>query len=220
VVGHPTLFAPHLGPSPIIVGGHDSGYVSTWPGFPAQLVGDSCDSWAAYYQSIKDSSGLEGSGTSAATPFVAGGAVKILLEARQLLKDHSTGVHGGVVASGKKGLFAKGPLADGKFTVDEWKRVLYVTATRRPTAQPEDGPQCSGAAGNIYSSTPIKWTDMPDQYPEYTTIGYGAVDDPAVALAAKVLAGKADAPDRSDADAFFEKDHQIREQLYEVWSQP
>jgi hypothetical protein len=70
-----------------------------------------------------------------------------------------------------------------------------------------------------YNATPVKWTDVPDEFPEYVQIGYGAVDDPAVNLATKVLAGKAAAPDRSDADAFFEKDRALREALYEVWSQ-
>ncbi|MFN2593501.1 MAG: S8 family serine peptidase [Actinomycetota bacterium] len=46
-VGHPTLLSPHLTPSAIIVGGDDSGYMSTWPGFPPDVVSDSCDSWAA-----------------------------------------------------------------------------------------------------------------------------------------------------------------------------
>lgn len=220
VLGHPTLLSPHLSPSAIIVGGHDSGYVSTWPGFPPHLVSDACYSWAAYADKIEESDETVGSGTSAATPFVAGGAVKILSEARRILSDENTGVEKGIVASGRKGAVKNGPLADGKFTVEEWKRVVYATATPRPEIQHEDGPPCDVLGMNVYSASPLKWSDVPDGYPEYLHIGYGAVDAPALDLAFKVLGGREELPDRSATDAYFEQDRTVRETTYQVWSKP
>jgi hypothetical protein len=93
---------------------------------------------------------------------------------------------------------ARGPLADGVFTLDEWRRVLLTTATTRPAAQPSDGPTCGTASG-----IGPQWSTLPASFPEYALIGYGVVDGPARALAAKVLAGAASMPDRADTDRFF-----------------
>jgi hypothetical protein len=217
VAGHPTFLSPHLTPHAIIVGGEDSGYMNTWPGFPPHVVSDSCDSWGAFRDQLDKSAENVGGGTSAATPFVAGGAVRILLDARAILGDDSTGVHDGVVASGPAGLVKGGPIADGKLTLDEWKRLVFVTASPRPKAHEEDGPPC---APDIYGPTPVKWTDVPDSYPEYFQIGYGAVDAESVALAGKVLRGEVDAPDRSATDTYFTQDQKVRETTYEVFSKP
>ncbi|MBV9368312.1 MAG: hypothetical protein JO074_00655, partial [Frankiales bacterium] len=110
--------------------------------------------------------------------------------------DRRTGVHDGIVAQGRAGLVKSGPLADGKLTLAEWRRVLMTTATARPGAQPTDGPACTTTAGP-------EWSAVPAAFPEYVAIGYGAVDAPARALATKVLAGTATMPDRSAADRFF-----------------
>jgi hypothetical protein len=217
VAGHPTLLAPHLGPSAIVVGGHDSGMVATWPGFSPHVVSDACSSWAAKYQTTNESADTVGSGTSAATPFAAGGAGALLLEARRLLRDARTGVRGGVVAQGRKGLVRSGPLADGVFTMDEWRRVLLATATRRPAKQFEDGPACGAG---LYPASPVAWTSVPAEFPEYPLIGYGAVDRPSLALGAKVLAGTAALPDRAATDEWFTVDRQVRETTHTVFAGP
>ena len=214
VAGHPSLLSPHLTPSAIIVGGHDSGYVNTWPGFPPHIVSDSCSSWAAHEDELEQSDEDVGGGTSGATPFAAGGAGRIVLEARRILGDNQTGIDKGVVAKGRAGRVKKGPLADGKFTMTEWKNVLYKTASARPKAQFEDGPPC---ATGEYGPTPVKWTDVPSEYPEYIHIGYGAVDAQSNGLAFRVLKGTAELPDRSDTDAYFEMDRQAREALHQVF---
>ncbi len=220
-VGHPTMLSPHMTPSAIMVGGVDSGYLNLWPGFPAHIVSDACSSWGAQYTSIEDSGEKVGGGTSAATPFAAGGAVYELLRAREILGDTSTGVEKGIVASGPKGVVKTGPLADGKFTLEEWKRLVFVTATERPEAQYEDGPPCDAVDGTgLYTATPIPWSDVPPEYPEYVHIGYGAVDRPAMKLALQILLGKAEFPDRTDTDDFFAYDRQFRETTYEVFSKP
>jgi hypothetical protein len=203
-------------PSVLAVGAHDSGHVTVWHGSPPQVVSDGCDSWAAAHDHVSETGDRIGGGTSAATPFAAGRAARVLAVARELLHDASTGVDDGVVARGAAGGIASGPLADGVFTLDEWRRVVLATATRRPTAQREDGPPCE--PGGLYPALPPLWSDVPDEYPEYTTIGYGALDDPALELATAVVRGTAELPDRSDTDAFFETEAALRNAFYDVYS--
>jgi hypothetical protein len=221
VLGHPTTIDPRMTPSVVMVGGHDSGYVTTWHDAPPHVVSDICNCWAAYRNKIEESDDTVGSGTSSATPFAAGGAARILLEARRILRDNDTGVNKGIVAKGPKALVADGPLADGNFTLEEWKRLVFETATPRPEGQREDGPPCGPVEGLlIYSATPVKWTDVPDDFPEYLSIGYGAVDGPGIKLAKAVLAGQKKAPDRSATDEFFAAEGQVRQALHEVWTGP
>lgn len=218
VLGHPTLLSPHLTPSAISVGGHDSGQINVWPGFPPTVVADSCSAWAAYHDKIEDSGDTVSSGTSGATPFAAGGAARILLEARKILHDRGTGVSKGVVASGASHMVDSGPLADGVFTMKEWREVTLKTATPRPKGQKEDGPVCD-ATYAPYNAAPINWTDVPEGYPEYVHLGYGAIDAQSHKLAGKVIEGATEMPDRSEAEQYFTMDEAARSALYEVWSQ-
>ena len=219
VLGHPTAVDPHHTPSAIIVGGHDSGYVTTWPGFSAHVVSDACAAWAAHHDHASRSGDRVSGGTSGATPFAAGIALETLRTARSILGSAGTGVHNGVVARGPAGLVKQGPLADGVFTLDEWKRVVFVTATPRPARQREDGPPC-GALEAPHNETPVRWVDIPPQYPEYVQIGYGASDRPAQRLATQVLRGEIPAPDRARTDSYFAVDHQVRTLTYGVFSKP
>lgn len=219
VLGHPTVLTPHLTASPVIVGGHDSGYVNTWPGFSAHVVSDSCNAWAAEHDQVSRSGDTVSAGTSGSTPFAAGVAAEHLRTARSILGSTGTGVHEGVVARGPAGVVAEGPLADGVFTLAEWKRLLFVTATPRPERQPEDGPPCGLSRGQ-YNELPVRWVDVPPEYPEYVQIGYGAADGPAKALAAQVLRGEVPAPDRSMTDTYFAADHRVRSTMYDVFSNP
>lgn len=214
VAGHPTPLAAHMTPSTIIVGGHDSGYVNTWPGFPPHLVADSCDAWGAeVFETSKSGERIAG-GTSGATPFAAGGAAQILLDARRILGDAATGVTRSIVAQGRRGVVRNGPLADGKFTLNEWREVTLKTATPRPAGQKNDGPVCTAGP---YMPTPIRWDQVPAGYPEYLHIGYGAVDDKSLQLALKVLLGKEDMPDRTETDEFFARDREMREATHSVF---
>ncbi len=215
VLGHPTLLVPHLSAAGYMVGGHDSGYMNVWPGFSPHIVADSCAAWGAVQTSINQSGDTVSGGTSGATPFVAGGAGALLLEARRLLADLDTGVAGNVVASGDAGLVPSGPLADGMFTEDELRAVLLKTATARPGVQWEDGPVCTDPAT---APAPVKWTDVAPGYPEFIQIGYGAVDRVAQGLALRVLKGEVSLPDRATTDQYFAVDDQVRRTLYPVWS--
>lgn len=219
LLGHPTLLDPRLTPSVISVGGHDSGYVTTWADFPPHVASDVCASWAAHHDSLNQSEDTLGSGTSAASPYAAGGAVYELLKAREILGDSETGVEDGVVARGPAGLVKDGPLEDGELTLEEWKRLLFVTATPRPEGEYEDGPPCDVVAGaGLFSATPVLWRDVPSEFPEYLLIGYGAVDRRAMNLAVSVLRGTKEAPDRSTTDEYFAVDRQVREETYPIWS--
>ena len=217
VLGHPTLLSPHLTPSAIIVGGHDSGYVNTWPGFPPHIVSDSCNAWAAHYDKTRESDPNVAGGTSGATPFAAGGAARILLEARQILGDTTGGIQKGAVARGPRGRVSGGPLADGVFTLKEWKEVTFKTATQRPERQKQDGTVC-GPTYAPWNSTPVKWEDVPKDYPEYIHIGYGAIDNQSRALAMKVIRGNKKLPKRADTARYFAMDDQARRALYDLWS--
>jgi hypothetical protein len=190
----PTAGYAHVTPHEIIVGGEDSGEMLAWPNVPVHLAADACDSWGASSTSTTESDDTTGGGTSAATPYVAAGAVADVIAARALLHDDRTGVRNGVVAQGTAPS-GSGPLADGRLTVDELRRVLFRTATPRPVAERTDGPPCPTTLGPAYSS-------LPAQFPEYVTIGYGVVDSRARALAAKVFAGRTSLPDRTQTDAF------------------
>jgi hypothetical protein len=191
-------------PSVLVVGGHDSGFINTWPGIPSHVVSDSCNSWGAQWDTLDVSGPTLAGGTSAASPFAAGEAARILLEARRILGDPRTGVHDGVVAQGPAGLAQSGPLADGVLTLAEWKRVVLVSASARPEAQAEDGPTCAlPSDGSFVGATPVAWNDVPPGFPEFLQIGYGALDRRAEALAGAVLRGEALAPDRTVTDAYF-----------------
>lgn len=221
VVGNPTWTQSELTPSVIGVGGHDSGYVNTWPDAPPHVISDSCESWAAHSDSLDAAEEDVGGGTSAASPYAAGQSVRYVIEARAILGDPGTGVRDGVVAEGTPPAdVTEGPLADGVFTADEWREVLMKTATERPQRQDEDGPVCEAPGWHIYSATPVRWTDVPDGYPEYHLIGYGAVDDPAFEATLAVLRGEQPMPDRSETDAFFEADDALRSAVHEVYTTP
>lgn len=230
-VGNPVAFAlyaaPNLNylawditPSMIVVGGEDSGYVATWPGVPAQLASDGCNSWGALFTTVDVSGSRIAGGTSGATPYVAGGAADELKAARAILGDARTGVHDGVVAQGPAGLVPSGPLADGILTLGEWKRVVETTATARPQAEFEDGPTCDTLGTGEAPATPLAWKDLPPGFPEYLYLGYGVVDRPAKALANDVFLGSAPMPERTVTDAYEAGVAAGREALHQQYLHP
>lgn len=220
VLGHPSMVNPHFGPSVIAVGGHDSGYITAHSGSNAHVIHDVCGSWAASHVSVDHSGVEEGSGTSSATPYVAGQASRLMIEARALFGDLRTGIRpGGVIAEGPSGLVASGPLADGVFTVTELRDVLFKTATSRPVGEPQDGVLCEFNVRDViftpqHNTSPVRWTEVPAEFPEHTVIGYGAVDRPAMDLAMRVLHGQASLPDRTEEDLWFTADQQVRAAKY------
>ena len=220
VLGHPSQADARLTPSVLSVGGHDSGRVVAWSGSPPHLAADVCVE-SAVHNSLDEQGPVGGPGTSAATPYVAGNAARLLREARGLLRDPSTGVRGtgqeAVVARGRPGIVRRGPLSDGRLTMGEWRRVLLATATTRPAASADDARVCDHNWGP-YGATPLLWKDLPEQFPEHVNIGYGAVDPPAWTRGVAVLRGKVDLPVRTRTDEFFARDDQLRRAAYQVFS--
>jgi hypothetical protein len=217
LAGHPTAATPGVTPSAIVVGGHDSGQVLTWPGFTPHVVSDACDSWAAAPGSTREERDDVGGGTSGAAPYAAGSAALELVHARALLGDRRTGARRAVVAQGKAGRVRTGPLADGVLTQSEWRTLVLGTATPRPAKQRDDGEPCFDP---LYPTTPARWTDVPRDAPAYPLIGYGAVDKPAVALARRVLSGTAAMPARTDEDRYFTVYGAVQSAAYTVYAAP
>lgn len=220
VVGHPTQAAFHFGPSAIRVGAHDSGRVATWPGSGPHVVSDGCWSWAAEHRTLDESTPRTGGGTSAATPFAAGLATKLVLEARRALGDVAGGRADGVLARGAG--VGEGALADGDLTMDELTRALFLTADRRPDRIPEDGDVCEpqeDPLNALYWGTPVPWEEVPDGPAAVQVLGYGAVTPATADLALGILLGEGEMPDRGVEDAWFAADARAREATYAVVSQ-
>jgi hypothetical protein len=209
-LGYPSQCQDTAGPADVYaVGGNDNGGLVRWSNWMPYISADACRNPTADESKTK---GLvnQGGGTSSATPFSAGGAAKILLEARRTLRDPNVGVRaGGVLAEAHEGakLPASGPLADGKFTMDELRQVMFQTALSPPTVDPSDGDPC-GAGTTIEIP--------PGATPEtlYPFIGYGEINHKSVARALEVLNGTAPMPVRSNLDAMYNADYQLRKAIY------
>lgn len=229
VAPQPTQTDPLGAVGVVLVGGHDNGNVTAWSGAPAHVVADAYGGFAA--SNIDNDLPRENPYaccTSAAAPYAAGGAAAILLEARTILGDPLTGVREGVAAQGPAGLVPGGPLADGVFTLAEWRDVLLHTAQARPGSDnPDDGwmhftgtpgsmPHAPeyGPAENPFCvgcwTLPLAWEDVADDQPGYLSIGYGAINRVSIALAREVLMGRAPIPARPEVDEFFAREEPIR----------
>ncbi len=196
VLGMPATSAPNAGARGVIgVGGHDNGDVTPWTGTIPHVVADACNNPAADHESMDRVGAGIGSGTSSATPFVAGAALRILLDARAIL---ATGVRP-----------SSGPLADGDFSLDEWRQLLLATASPRPTEGAHDGSTCDLFMAP-YSAAPVAWTAIPEDVPAEYFVGYGGIDAATVAAATSILRGETDVPDRASTDAFFETEAVLR----------
>lgn len=216
----------------VIVGGHDNGRVTAWSGAPAHVV---TDAYAGLTGLANDSSAVRADPiaccTSAAAPYAAGGAAALVLEARRILGHRGTGARDGVLARGRPRLVATGPLADGVFTLDELRTVLFRTAEARPRPSKHDGllhwagaprppdfthfgpganPYCQGC-----TTMPVEWATVAAQADPvaFQSIGYGAVNERSVALGIRVLGGRAPMPARAAEDAAYERDQAIRRAL-------
>lgn len=227
-------------PGAILVGAHDNGRVLPWPGSPPHVIADGYGGWTAFKDRVADVAPDPGACcTSAASPYAAGGAAAVVMEARRILGDPGPGVRGGVVARGPPGLVPQGPLADGVFTLDEFRQVFFHTATLRPAEGPDDGllhwmarPGPDGVppfdetspdfpfdwldgwgqnpfCGGCYS-TPVEWRRVPGDASVWDREGYGAIDPASVEAARHVLLGHAALPERPVEDALYEADQAVR----------
>ncbi len=223
----PTYLLSTAPPGVVLVGGHDNGKVTAWAGAPPHVV---ADAYAGQTALAHSSGGMRphpiACCTSAASPYAAGGAAAIVLAARRLLGDSSTGATGGLVSCGHAPRIERGPLADGIFTLQELKRVLFLTAEAHPGKGRHDGlvhwagdprppdhleygvganPFCAGC-----TTMPVDWKALPKEADTYQFTGYGGINERSVALAKRVLRGKAPLPKRAAADAQYKLDQDIR----------
>jgi hypothetical protein len=216
----------------VLVGGHDNGKMTLWAGAPPHVVADAYSGFTAIaHSSEKMRPDPIACCTSAASPYAAGGAIAIILEARRILRDTSSVGHNGTIyACGKPDLVPKGPLADGDFTLAELKDVYLHTAEPHPAEERDDGdvhwagdPRAPdhteyGPGGNPFcvgcTTMPVAWQQIPAQAEAYPFIGYGGINRYSVTLATAVLEGKTDMPERPAADAQYELDQTLREQVF------
>jgi hypothetical protein len=214
VLGHPSFTRSTSGPPGVIsVGGHDNGEVVLWSGSWPHVVADACNNWAAVGSSLDQYSGSAGGGTSSASPYAAGAAARIILEARRVLGDDGTqGIKDGVVARGNA--TASGPLSDGKLTLQEVKDILFRTAVARPMKTAHDGNSCREAVP--YNTYPVEWSAIPAEIPAYYFIGYGQMSIHSVAAALKVVAGEMPLPARSDVALWHQANEAQREAYHDL----
>lgn len=225
----PTYLLDTAAPGVILVGAHDNGFVTPWSGAPPHVIADGFGGWRADHDTLD---GMRPDGvaccTSAASPYAAGGAAAIVLEARRILGDPLTGAREGVLAQGPAGLVEDGPLADGDLTLSELRAVLTRTATPRPTEGPDDGvahwmgtgamPEPTDLPQNPYCvgcwTAPVKYSQLPDGPFLVAHAGYGAVDPGSVELAKSALRAETPLPERAVEDAFFAADQTVRGALF------
>lgn len=229
----PTYLLSTAPPGVILVGGHDNGKMTLWSGAPPHVVADAYGGMTAINTSSENMRPDPiACCTSAASPYAAGGAAAIVMEARRLLGARGSGVEAGVVACGDPGKISKGPLADGTFTLDELKDVYLHTADPRPPEGRDDGlihwagePRAPdyvefGPGANPFcfgcTTTAIPWASVPEQADAYAQIGYGAINERSVTLAAKILSGAEEIPVRASADAQYEADQQARAAIFSL----
>lgn len=237
----PTELLSTAAPGVLLVGAHDNGYADLWSGAPAHLV---ADGYGGKHAPNNTLTGYVETPvaccSSASSPYAAGGGARVVLEARRLLDDTGTGLRNVsglkaiAVNTSRAGLFG-GPLGDGILTLDEAKALVKHTAEARPATGINDGLLHWAATGDLSSpsasyiplygpganpycqgcwASPVKWTDVAPAVAAYGSIGYGAVNERSVALAASVLAGTAPEPARAAEDLFFAVESLVREPLF------
>jgi hypothetical protein len=211
VVGFPSPTDTTSGPPGVIaVGGNDNGRVTLWSAWLPHIVADSCWNWAAVGNTMDEYSPRAGGGTSAASPYAAGAAAQMILEARAILgsnvpRELGTGVLA-VAAEGHEAP-ASGPLSDGVFTLEELKTVLFRTASPIPQPDHASGDVCPLDSPH---NTLIHWTSLPEEMPRWQWVGYGSVEAHSLERALAALRGEGPVPDRSQEDRFYELDQEVR----------
>lgn len=119
---------------------------------------------------------VKAGGTSGSTPLIASRAAGLIAYARQLVGDRGTGSRNGALVVAPRGARtpSRGPLADGTLTADE------LLATQLAAASPA-------------RAEPTR----------YAVEGYGFFGDQAQELVKRVLAGRADLPERTADDLAY-----------------
>ena len=215
VLGFPSWLRGSSGvPDAISVGANNNDEMSHWHNQDPYISADGCANPSADSDDTESVSNY-GGGTSSATPFSAGGGAKLLLEARRILDDTHIGPRVDdtlveeawssgraadatiVLAKGEPGLAASGPLADGVFTLTEFKQTLYLSALAAPTDDESDGDKCAPLAGGFPGGENLPAAAR------FPIQGYGEVNHASIDAALAVIRGDAPMPERADDDAQY-----------------
>lgn len=227
----PTYALSTAPPGVILVGGHDNGKMTLWSGSPPHVVADAYAGVTAIAMSDEQMrSDPIACCSSAAAPYAAGGATALVMEARRILGDDTSGIHNGIVAEGRCGAVKKGPLADGDLTLEEMRQLFFRTAEARPSEGADDGmvhwagePRAPdnteyGPGANPFcigcTTTPIPWSSVPAGADAYPLIGYGAINERSLDQAIRVLRGGLEEPARAGEDAHYEQDQALRGAIF------
>lgn len=226
LLGFPSwLRGPSGVPDVISTGANDNGRMAVWHNQHSYIVGDGCQNPSAT-DNTPDRIANSGGGTSSATPFSAGSAAKMLLEARRLLGDAhvgprysdkpitsfspwSSGYDGDakvILAQGDPGGagIQGGPLADGILTQEEFKDVLYHSAIAGGSEDKSDGNLCTGPGGAY-----VPGSQVPPEVRVHFE-GYGEVNGKSIEAAVKVLGGQNKIPARALEDTWYRQFHGIK----------
>jgi hypothetical protein len=228
LLGFPTWLRGASGvPDVISVGANDNGRLSQWHNQQPYIVGDGCGNPSATDNTPSNITN-SGGGTSSATPYSAGTGAMIVLEARRILGDAHVGVRRSaeaipsfnnwdslspvddriILAQGEPGVVASGPLADGFFTLQEFKDVLYHTVKWDGSEDPSDGTACAVVGGG---------TVPPGSLPRDVVVqfqGYGEVNLVTLPDSIAVLRGDMQIPVRPQDDMWYAQFHQNRISTY------
>lgn len=216
ILGFPSWARGSSGvPDVLSVGANANDQMSQWPNQDPYISADGCANPAADPDDTESVSN-NGGGTSSATPFSAGGGAKLLLEARRILQDTHIGPRVDeslteegwssqrpadatiVLAKGEAGLVAEGPLADGVFTLTEFKQTMYLTALPVPTDDESDGEPCVIIGAGGFPGGELLPTSA--RFPIH---GYGEINRASIEAAVAVIKGEAPMPERPEDDAQY-----------------
>lgn len=206
-LGYPSQCQSNSGvPGVVTVSATDNEGFARWSNWFPAIAADGCAN-PAPDEDTTDAIENTGGGTSSATPYSAGGAAKLILEARRILRDPTTGIRDGVVATLHEGgtTPAEGPLSDGEFTLDELKQVLFRTAVAPPVADPSDGDACLGHLPPEAFAAPEAW---------FPFIGYGEINTDGIAHGVAVLRGEEPLPERPTEDLLYAQDQALRQAIW------
>jgi hypothetical protein len=144
-------------------------------------------------------------GTSAATPYTAGVFGTVLSEVRRALGDMTAGQRPRqVVAKGAR-IAASPYLSDGMLTRSELREAVFATAMPLNQSNTTISPWAHPVA--------VPYVPLANVLFE----GYGAATPESAKRAVDVLLGRAQMPDRTFEDAFFEVDAAVREAVYGMY---
>lgn len=142
------------------------------------------------------------SGTSAATPIVAGSMGQTLLAARQALDDATGGTRDGIVAQGPA--TGSGLLDDGQLTREELEHVTKLSAQHTQ----------SSWVGIYPLSAPTFLAPEDTLWAEWTAEGWGVVSPRTAANATDMVLGDQALPDRPLDDQMAQRDSDARVALW------